>query len=60
MADRYLQRSMNKVNVTYRNLLFENGLNINEVCENYKNNLKYSFKKIYHGQNLLKVIVPTS
>ena len=25
-----------------------------------KNNLKYSFKKIYHLQNLLKVIVPTS
>ena len=34
---------MNKVNITYCNLLFENGLNINEICEN---NLKYSFKKI--------------
>ena len=26
---------MNKVNITYRNLLFENGLNINKICENY-------------------------
>ena len=31
---------MNKVNITYRNLLFENGLNINEICENYKKHLK--------------------
>ena len=31
---------MNKVNITYRNLLFENGLNINEICENYKEQLK--------------------
>ena len=31
---------MNKVNITYRNLLFENGLNINEICENYKKQLK--------------------
>ena len=27
---------MNKVNITYRNFLFENGLNINEICENFK------------------------
>ena len=36
--------NMNKVNITlnitYRNLLFENGLNINEICENYKKQLK--------------------
>ena len=25
---------LNKVNIAYRNLLFENGLNINEICEN--------------------------
>ena len=31
---------MNKVKITYRNLLFENGLNINEICENYKKHLK--------------------
>ena len=30
---------MNKVNITYRNLLFENGLNINGICENYKKQL---------------------
>ena len=36
MTDRYLQRCMNKVNITYRNLLFENGLNIKKICENYK------------------------
>ena len=30
---------INKVNITYRNFLFENRLNINEICENY-NNLK--------------------
>ena len=31
---------MNKVNITYRNLLFENELNINEICENYEKQLK--------------------
>ena len=31
---------MNKVNITYRNLLFENGLNINKICENYWKPLK--------------------
>ena len=36
ITDRYLQRCMNKVNITYRSLLFENGPNINEICENYK------------------------
>ena len=40
VTDRYLQRCMNKVNITYRALLFENGLNINEICENYKEQLK--------------------
>ena len=25
---------LNKVNIAYRNLLFDNGLNINEICEN--------------------------
>ena len=27
---------MNSVNTTHRNLLMENGLNLNEICENYK------------------------
>ena len=36
ITDRYLQRCMNKVNITYRSLLFENGPNINEIWENYK------------------------
>ena len=27
---------MNKVNITHRNLLFENGLDKNEIGENYK------------------------
>ena len=45
MSDHYLQRCMNKVNITYRNLLFENGLNMNEICENYKTNLKAKFVK---------------
>ena len=45
MSDHYLQRCMNKVHITYRNLLFENGLNINEICENYKTNLKAKFVK---------------
>ena len=36
ITDRYLQRCMNKENITYRSLLFENGPNINEICENYK------------------------
>ena len=31
---------MDKVNITYRNLLFENGLNINEICENYTKPVK--------------------
>ena len=31
---------MNKVNITYHNLFFENWLNINEICENYKKQLK--------------------
>ena len=31
---------MNKVNITYRNFLFENGLDINEICENFKKQLK--------------------
>ena len=51
MTNRYLQGCMNKVNITYRNLLFENGLNINEICENYKTTLytysrKYTISKI--------------
>ena len=45
--------NMNKVNITlnitYRNLLFENGVNINEICENYKKQLKtYSRKYTRH------------
>ena len=31
---------MNKVNKTYCNLLFENGLNINKICENSMKQLK--------------------
>ena len=31
---------INKVNKTYCNLLFENGLNINKICENYMKQLK--------------------
>ena len=31
---------MNKVNITYCNLLFENGVNINEIRENYEKQLK--------------------
>ena len=54
MADRYLQRSMNKVNVTYRNLLFENGLNINEVCENYKKQLKILIQENMPRAKLVK------
>ena len=29
-----------KVNITYHNLIFENGLSINDICENYKKQLK--------------------
>ena len=31
---------MNKVSKTYCNLLFENGLNLNKICENYMKQLK--------------------
>ena len=31
---------INKVNITYRNLLCENGPNINEICESFKKQLK--------------------
>ena len=51
---------MNKVTITYRHLLFENGLNIMKFVKTNKNNLKHSFKKIYHAPNLLKVKVLTS
>ena len=51
---------MNKVNITYRNLLFENGLNINGICENYKKQLNILIQENTPWKNLLKVIVPTS
>ena len=50
--------NMNKVNVTlnitYRNLLFENGVNINEIYENYKKQLKTLIQENIPGAKFVK------
>ena len=50
--------NMNKVNITlnitYRNLLFENGVNIKEICENYKKQLKTLIQENIPGTKFVK------